>query len=784
MPLFHVLLRRRSAALLPLLAWLVLCGCGAEASAHPLGNFTVNRFARVRVEPGTVRVRYVIDMAEIPAFQESQVMDANRDGNVSDEEAALYLERLAPRLTEGVVLTSDGARVPLRLASKAVSMPPGAGGLKTLRIECDFEGAVPDPAGAARRLRFEDSNFAERVGWRELVVEAAPGVTVFNSDAYGSAVTDELKTYPEDTLAAPLDERAAEFSWTRGAAPEGAVALRTRDGRPAVQTRDRFAELISAPELTPLVALLGLLLATGLGALHAMSPGHGKTVVGAYLVGSRGTAKHAAFLGLTVTLTHTSSVFALGLLTLFASNYVLPETLFPYLSLASGAIVLTIGLTLFARRLRSAFGLAGAEAHHHHGHEHGHADAADHDHGHDHAHPHSHGGGALTHSHGGREHSHMPPGADGSPLTWRSLLALGVSGGLLPCPSALVVMLSAISLGRVGYGLALIVAFSVGLAATLTAVGLLFVYASRFVAARRAGEGRVLKALPVLSALVIACAGAAICYEALAQAGINLPALMSQTFSGGGEDEHLPSLASTGALALLGLGLVFGLKHATEVDHVVAVTTVVSEQRSLWRAAVVGGLWGAGHTASLVLVGVFVLTLRVAVPEGVSDWLEFGVALMIIALGVNAVARALRGRADAHLHRHRHGGVEHAHLHFHEQDARRADGEAGHTHAVTRIGLKPVLVGAVHGLAGSAALTLLVLAQIDSVALGLVYLAVFGLGSVVGMMLMSGLVGLPFALGARRLGGLSYGLQVAAGALSIAFGIWYAYRTGAASGLI
>jgi ABC-type nickel/cobalt efflux system permease component RcnA len=168
----------------------------------------------------------------------------------------------------------------------------------------------------------------------------------------------------------------------------------------------------------------------------------------------------------------------------------------------------------------------------------------------------------------------------------------------------------------------------------------------------------------------------------------------------------------------------------------------------------------------------------------VARWLELGVALMIIALGVNAVARALRGRADAHLHRHRHGGVEHAHVHFHEHDSRGAEGEAGHTHVVARVGLKPVLVGAMHGLAGSAALTLLVLAQIDSAALGLLYLAVFGLGSVVGMMLMSGLVGLPFALGARRVGGFSYGLQVAVGALSIAFGMWYAYRTFTANGLI
>ncbi|MBC7933268.1 MAG: urease accessory protein UreH, partial [Rubrivivax sp.] len=235
----------------------------------------------------------------------------------------------------------------------------------------------------------------------------------------------------------------------------------------------------------------------------------------------------------------------------------------------------------------------------------------------------------------------------------------------------------------------------------------------------------------------------------------------------------------------LGLGLVFGLKHATEVDHVVAVSTIVSEHRNLWRAAVVGGLWGAGHTASLVVVGIFVLTLRVAIPETVAGWLEFAVALMIIALGVNAFARALRGRANAHVHRHEHDGVEHAHVHFHEHEAAHEAAKAtGHTHAVTRIGLKPVLVGAMHGLAGSAALTLLVLAQIDSVVLGLLYLGVFGVGSIIGMMLMSGLVGLPFALGARRAGGLSYGLQLIVGALSIAFGLWYAYSTGIANGLI
>jgi ABC-type nickel/cobalt efflux system permease component RcnA len=236
-----------------------------------------------------------------------------------------------------------------------------------------------------------------------------------------------------------------------------------------------------------------------------------------------------------------------------------------------------------------------------------------------------------------------------------------------------------------------------------------------------------------------------------------------------------PSLTSVGVFALLGLGLVFGLKHATEVDHVVAVSTIVSEHRNVWRSALVGALWGAGHTASLVVVGVLVLVFRVAVPLRIAGWLEFGVALMIIALGVLAITRVLRRRADVHLHRHSHDGESHVHIHFHEQGTEHPPAATAHSHSVSRIGLKPLLVGAMHGLAGSAALTLLVLTQIPSVLLGLLYLGLFGLGSMAGMLMMSGLIGLPFALSARRLSGFNYGLQTIAGGLSVAFGLWYAW---------
>lgn len=830
--------RRRRRTLL-LTAFFVIALAGA-ALGHPLGNFTINHFSRIEVDGDRIRVRYVIDMAEISTLQELQQTDTDGDGSPSSAELDAYLERVAPQYGDRLRLTVDGTRIPLRTVAKRVEASPRDGGLLTLRIECDFAGDVAKGTGVSRRLSFEDTNHPDRIGWHEIVVVAAAGTSVYDSSAYSDSFTNELKAYPEDLMIAPLDERRAELSFITGDAPANAVAPPARhiaprvkmrewsgsasqsnpatdpaaggrDGRLVVtQSRDRLAELIAVPELTPLIALLGLLVAAALGALHAFSPGHGKTVVGAYLVGSRGTAKHAAFLGLTVTITHTLGVFALGLVTLFASQYIVPEQLFPILSFVSGAIVVAIGLSLFVRRLRGALNHPPhAHASHDHAsesHAHTQHDAALDGHTHDHVHArtHTHGthaphddGTSHTHSHdGGSAHSHLPPGADGGPVTWRSLLALGISGGLLPCPSALVVLLSAISLHRVGYGMFLVVAFSIGLAATLTGIGLAFVYAGRWMKRPAGALGdRLVRVLPVASAFVIACVGAAICYEALGQGGFDLSAFLGRviantraSFAGGA-----PSFVSTSALAVLGLGLVFGLKHATEVDHVIAVSTIVSEHRKLSRAALVGGLWGVGHTASLMIVGTVVLLLRVAIPERVANWLEFGVALMIIGLGANAFLRALRRRSDIHLHKHQHDDddVAHAHVHFHEPGMEShdpLDGEhphaATHSHAVTRVGLKPLLVGAMHGLAGSAALTLLVLTQINSAAIGLLYLTVFGVGSIFGMLLMSGLVGLPFALSARRFNGIHYGLQALAGVVSIAFGFWYAYETGIATGIL
>lgn len=243
----------------------------------------------------------------------------------------------------------------------------------------------------------------------------------------------------------------------------------------------------------------------------------------------------------------------------------------------------------------------------------------------------------------------------------------------------------------------------------------------------------------------------------------------------------LETLPSAGTVVALGVGLLFGLKHATEVDHIVAVSTIASRHRSILSSILVGGLWGVGHTAALLITGAFVLSFRIVIPERVSGWLEFVVALMIIGLGLNALWSSLRKPQHLHLHQHSHDGVSHTHVHFHERQT--VHGKSlQHNHAVSQLGVKPFFVGVVHGLAGSGALTLLVLTQIKSPVVGFLYLVVFGLGSIVGMLLMTGLIGLPFVLTSQKLSGVHYRLQVVAASLSIAFGCWYAYQTGFLSG--
>ncbi len=464
--------------------------------AHPLGNFSVNQYSGIEFSKSEIKIRQVVDMAEIPTFQASVNIDTNKDGKLSQGELDAYAADLLLNYLPGLHLFLSDQALALRPISTKISLAEGSGGLSLIRIVWELTADLPQ-AGAAGKVRFENSNNAERIGWNEIVVTGTSDISIFNSTAYSTGLSEELRSYPQDAPTAPLNERAATFSVTTGQVPADALPLKSRDGRAAVPVqKDRLAELISIPEITPGIILLGLLLAFGLGAMHAMSPGHGKTIVGAYLVGSRGTAKHAAFLGLTVTITHTIGVFAIGLVTLFASNYVLPERLMPFLSFVSGLLVFYIGISLFKSRLFSAMGWQTQT------HGHSHSDGDPH---------HEHANGEITHTHDGSTHTHLPPES----ITFKSLLALGISGGLLPCPSALVLMLAAISRGRVGYGLILTLAFSLGLAATLTSVGLIFLYLGKMFGGTSLANNRLVKALPVFSSLVIACVGAVICYNAL-----------------------------------------------------------------------------------------------------------------------------------------------------------------------------------------------------------------------------------------------------------------------------
>lgn len=479
---------------------LVLTVLEVAAFAHPLGNFSVNQYSRLEVGKAEIKIRQVLDLAEIPTFQLKSDIDTDKDGVFSQTELDEFGQKISSGYIANLFLSINGQQIEIRETGRQVKVETGAGNLETLKIMWDLFAPVSASA-EQNKVAFQNNNYSERLGWREIVVNRTSGIEVFDSTAFGSGITDELKAYPEETLSSPLGERAAVFSFTRGSFPDGAKPLQNRDGHftSAIQ-KDRLTDLISVPEITPVVALLGLLLAFGLGAFHAMSPGHGKAVVGAYLVGSKGTPKHAAFLGLTVTITHTLGVFALGLLTLFAANFILPETIMPFLSFFSGLIVLYIGLTMFKTRLLSALGIREGEHHHHHG---------DHSHSHEDHHHQDHDN--FTHTHDGHTHTHLPP----DQITWKGLVALGVSGGLLPCPSALVLMLSAISLGRVGYGIVLTIAFSFGLAATLTAVGLAFLYVGKLFNGTKISQNPLVRSLPVVSAFVIACLGAAICYTAI-----------------------------------------------------------------------------------------------------------------------------------------------------------------------------------------------------------------------------------------------------------------------------
>jgi ABC-type nickel/cobalt efflux system permease component RcnA len=456
------MLRRIAGALVAVIA--LGLALAATASAHPLGNFTVNHYAGIELAGDRVYVRYVLDLAEIPTFQ------------FRDEVRA---PGFATTVAKSLELRLGGRRVALRPLSRRVFSRDGAGGLQTLRFEVVY--AAPATGGS---LSFADRAFATRIGWREITVSARDGARLVDASVPGQSRSDELRAYPGDLLRSPLDVRSAVARFEPGSVPAPAPTL---DATTAPAHRGGgFEALIQRGDLSAGVVLLSLLVAAFWGAAHALTPGHGKALVAGYLVGTRGRPRHAVALGATVTVTHTAGVFALGLVTLLLSRFVVPEQLYPWLTLASGLLVVAVGLGVLRQRLRG-------------GHRH------EHEHHHEHHHGHGH-----HHHEDGQHHDHT----DDRALTSRGIVGVGIAAGLLPCPSALVVLLSAIALHRVGFGMALIIAFSLGLALTITGIGLLAVLARRAFSRVRF-DGPVVRALPAVSAAVIVLVGIAITVKAV-----------------------------------------------------------------------------------------------------------------------------------------------------------------------------------------------------------------------------------------------------------------------------
>lgn len=424
----------------------------AVADAHPLGNFSVNRYAGIELSGDRVYVHYVLDVAEIPTAQEGDTIRA--PGFALD-----VARRLELRL--------DGRRAPLSLLDTVVRSQRGAAGLETLRFE-----AVYETAARGTDVDFRDRNFQNRRGWREVVVTAESGASIVRSTAPASSRSRALTAYPQELLDGPLRVSAATVSYRPGSSagdPPTVGELGTTE-----RAAGGFESLVSH-DLTVGFVLLSLVLALFWGAAHALEPGHGKAIVAGYLVGTRGRPRDAVLLGLIVTVSHTVGVFALGLVTLALSEFIVPELLYPWLSLAAGLLVVAVGVGVLRSRL----------------HEWLHAQLGGHGHPHDHDHDHGHGFG-------------------------RGLLGVGISGGIIPCPTALVVLLAAISLHRVGYGLVLILAFSVGLAAAVTLIGFVAVTARRaFV--RTGLDGRFVRALPAISAVIVVALGLVMTARALPQ---------------------------------------------------------------------------------------------------------------------------------------------------------------------------------------------------------------------------------------------------------------------------
>ncbi|MFE1833678.1 urease accessory protein UreH domain-containing protein [Streptomyces sviceus] len=535
----------------------------SSASAHPLGNFTVNRYDGLVAAPGLLRVDHVEDLAEIPATQAKP--DIDRLGMT--EWAAQRCRKAA----EGGKVTVDGRTVALGVKTSHARVRPGQAGLDTLRVECRLTAPLPEDATVT--LGFHSAGTDSGPGWREITARG-DRTTLTKSDVPAKSASDELTTYPKELLSSPADTVTASLR----VRPGGPALSEERSAAPAASVLPRGADrwtraldsLVARHDLTVGFAALALLIAVVLGAMHALAPGHGKTLMAAVAAarGGRARMKDVLPLAASVTVTHTLGVVALGLL-VTAGSAAAPSVI-AWLGIASGLMVTAAGVTLLRRALRTrahqhghghghghdhthdhphthdadadtdqpeerslvlvaahtetvaATATAKTHAHHDHGHDHAHEHGDGHGHGHthDHDHPHDHSH-ALEHTHGGFTHTHaVAP-------TVRGTILLGFAGGLVPSPSAVVVLVGAAALGQAWFGLLLVVAYGVGLALTLTAAGFAVVRLGSGVTrlldrrprlAASPMTALVRRTAPLMSAFVVVALGAGLVLKGAASA--------------------------------------------------------------------------------------------------------------------------------------------------------------------------------------------------------------------------------------------------------------------------
>jgi nickel/cobalt exporter len=509
----------------------------AIASAHPLGNYTINHYAEVRVEPDRVLLDVVIDQAEIPTFQARQDFDVDADGEVSDEEIEAGRIEACRTLAGAIEVTAGGAPLELVALEAGLAFPPGVGGLSTMRESCAFEAALPAPiASGPTDITYADRSFPERIGWREIVARGSE-VTLATADGElrERSVSQRLTLYPADLIATPLADQRLVVAASPGgpalpafdvpdaqpipgaaprSAPSPAVSTPLPSAAPASLATASVPGGVSGAELpsifrqadlTPVVILLSLLAAAGLGAGHALTPGHGKTLMAAYLVGTRGTALHALGLGLSVSVSHTAGILLLAAVVVGFSGAIAPDVVVRWAPVVAAVSIVLIGGWMLlgeVHRRRSTRALVGAPAH---------------DHGHDHRHDHGHGrdGHEHEHSHRGVTHGHRPP--PGSSISWRSLFLLGLAGGLIPSTSALLILLGSIAAGRPAFGFILVVAFGLGMAAVMGGIGFALVAARNRVEGMELGQGlaRIREAVPLVASVVVLSFGLLLTAQAL-----------------------------------------------------------------------------------------------------------------------------------------------------------------------------------------------------------------------------------------------------------------------------